>query len=297
MNALDVLENLTKTSISKNENLKYCLVDEKKRPYTIFGNYARPNCNEDFSSLEELLSADNLYTYKGVGISINASNVCAIDVDHCFSNAFDFESIDSRGKDIFNTFKDLAYIEFSFSGTGMRVIFLQEAIENYSDIYYVKNSKNQIEYYQPSGSARYVTITGQVLANNPIISQQNFKHILIKFLDKYMKRPISIVNNNDNLDNTDDLETAKKKLKRYIFKNMRFQDLWYGKAPGSGKNESELDFAILQQIYLNITTNKETIRLLFETSPYFKSKDHKHINKWEYNNHRYYNYVYDRLGG
>lgn len=292
MNALDVVENLLNTGVASYE-LKYCLVDEQKRPYTIFGNYARPNHNEDFATLEELASADNLYSYKGVGISISASNICAIDIDHCFKEPFNFDSIDIRGKDIYDMFKDLAYIEFSFSGSGMRILFRQDEIKDYSSIYYVKNSKNGIEYYQPSGNARYVTITGQVLANNSINTNSNFKETILKFLDKYMKRPVTKIEVNNSNCEVEDINVLLKRVRKFYFKDMMFQNLWFKQAPGSGKDESETDYAIISYLFKNVTQNKESIKCLFESSPYFKSKDYKHISKWNFNDYRYYNYIYN----
>ena len=47
-------------------------------------------------------------------------------------------------------------------------------------------------------------------------------------------------------------------------KNSTFQDLWFGVAPGSGKNESELDFQLLAMIFENITQNEEQLKALFE---------------------------------
>ena len=294
MNAVDVLTNLMSTDLVHND-LKYCLVDSNKLPHQVDGSMARPNHNEDFVDITEIANADNLAEYAGVGISIKASNLTAIDVDHCFDKPFTFDTIDDRGKDIYNMFKSYAYIEFSFSGTGMRILFKCDNIDDYSKTYFVKNSKQQIEFYQPSGNARYVTVTGRFLANNSIKNRINISEILFSFLNKYMLRPLKEVNENA-IKNTDKtIEELQLELKKLLFRNIHFQELWFGKAPGSGRNESELDYAIISTIYSTITTDKEKIRILFESSPYFKSKDYKHKTKWEYNNHRYYDFIYSRL--
>ena len=133
MNALDVIEQLLLTKVVS-YNLRYCLVDDNKVPHKIDGSFARPNHEEDFVPIEELLNADYINEYAGVGISIKASKISAIDVDHCFSIPFDFGSIDDRGREIFNMFEKLAYIEFSFSGKGMRILFKQPEIKEYAKL-------------------------------------------------------------------------------------------------------------------------------------------------------------------
>ena len=294
MTALEVLQNLMSTDLVQND-LKYCLVDKNKIPHTISGGMARPNHNEDFVDITEIANAENLADYAGLGISIKASNLTAIDVDHCFETPFDFTSIDERGKDIFDLFKHCAYIEFSFSGSGMRVLFRTDDISEYSKTYFVKNSKKNIEFYQPSGSARYVTVTGRSLSNNSIKDKINISETIYYFLNKYMRRPERPINTSA-IDNSDkSLDELKMEIKKFLFRDIPFQEKWFGKAPGSNRNESELDYAIISFIYHNITTDKENIRLLFEESPYFKSKDNYHKYKWEYNNHRYYDFIYSRL--
>ncbi len=294
MTALEVLNNLMLTDLVQND-LKYCLVDKKKIPHKLDGSLARPNCDEDFVDIFELTNAENLAEYAGLGISIKASNITAIDVDHCFSEPFVFETIDERGKDIFEMFKSFSYIEFSFSGTGMRVLFRCDNIDEYSKTYFVKNSKQNIEFYQPSGNARYVTITGKYLANNSIQNKIHISEVLFSFLNKYMIRPIKPINECAIHNSDKSIDELRNELKKHLFRNIPFQEKWFGKAPGSNKNESELDYAIISFIYTNITTDKEKIRILFESSPYFKSKDYKHKYKWEYNNHRYYDFIYSRL--
>ena len=85
------------------------------------------------------------------------------------------------------------------------------------------------------------------------------------------------------------------KLRYEYLKNPIFQDLWFSIAPGSGKDESERDFQIISYIYEHITKNKTEVKEMFESSPYFKSKDAKHINKWNYDNYRYFDYIWSHL--
>lgn len=294
MKAIDTLAKILETSLYE-ANLKYCLVNDKKLPFQTNDLPAKSNDLTTFIDFDELLKA-NLDKYAGIGISIQASNICAIDVDKCFAIPFDVNSGNDLVKEIINLFKDLAYIEFSFSGKGLRVLFRQSLIENYSKTYFIKNEKYGIEYYQPSQSYRYVTVTGNVLFDNKIDSEIDFSNILIDFLNKYMKRPIKEYKKQIKIvDENESIEELMKKIKTHYLTNHYFQEIWFSQAPGSGKDESERDFYLLSYIYENITRNKEKVKLLFESSPFFNSKDFKHKSKWEYSDFRYFEYVYERI--
>lgn len=293
-NALDTLLKIAENENLINGNLKYCLVTEKKLPYKLDNTPAKINNINDFVNFEELLNGE-LEKYAGIGISIQASKVCAIDVDKCFSIPFDISSGDKRANDIINRFEKYAYIEFSFSGKGLRVIFRQ----NYNfdnKKYYIKNESNSIEYYQPEKSYRYVTITGMTIINNPINSIYNFENVIEQFLNDYMLRPIkNIVREINEVDNNVSIDILRRRLRRKLLLDNKFQDVWFSKAPGSGADESERDYYLLSCLYETITQNKENLRILFEESPFFKSKDYKHMNKWTNQDHRYFNYLYDRI--
>ena len=298
MSALDTLERIVSNEHLYNYPFRYCLVGDDKIPYSLQGTRAKPNNGKDFSSLEELTQCLNLEKYAGIGVSVIESKICAIDVDKCFSTPFDIESADDRAKDIIEMFKDKAYIEFSFSGKGLRILFVAEDVPNYAETFYIKNDKNKIEYYQPGNTARYVTLTGKVIFDNELSKMTNLDTIY-SFLNKYMQRPrtsLKMSKNNDLQDNNNlSLEQLLKKVKSLYLKDIEFQDLWFAQAPGSGSNESQMDFHLLSILYNKIVSNKELLKEVFESSPYFKSKDRKHINKWNYGNYRYFEYIYSHL--
>ena len=290
MNALDFMASILETNLST-ANLRYCLVTETKRPIKIDGTPARPNCEEDFVELESLLQCESIDSYAGIGISVQASKLCAIDVDHCFSQAFDISSADDRAKDVLPRFSKFAYCEFSFSGTGLRVLFRHPIIEHYSDSYYIKNESKRVEFYQPTRSYRYVTVTGHSIYDNPIEDIPSY--VLEEFLEDYMKKP----DRKTYTVETSEVETRTFKqlsalVKKLYFKDIRLQDLWFGQAPGSGKNESELDYYLIAYLFEHVTQDKQLLKQLFESSPYFKSKDQKHVFKWNNQDGRYYEYVY-----
>ena len=291
MNSLETIENITNTNLIF-ENLKYCLVSKDKIPFNINGKIASPNNVDDFVDFDKLIEFNHLRMFAGVGISIQASNICAIDVDHCFINPNDIYSGDERAKNLLEEFKD-TYCEFSFSGTGLRILFrLENIIENYNENFYIKNKNNQIEFYQPNDSYRYVTITGRTIYDNCLkkytLNQFN------SFLYKYMKKEKTL-NGEQKIKPKTAINDIVKQLKYLYLTNQTFQDLWFSDAPGSGKDESERDYQIIAFLYENITEDKEKIKELFESSYFFKTKDDKHIKKWEFNNFRYFNYIYDCL--
>lgn len=277
--------------------LRFCLVDENKIPHKQDGSKASPNNINDFVDFYDI-NIDLLPDYKGLGISIQGSNIFAIDVDHCFDIPFDPSSADERAKKIIELFKDVAYIEFSFSGTGLRILFkFNEIIKNYNKDYYIKNSKNEIEFYQPSNSYRYVTVTGKNITDNDIQDCPDL--ILYDFLDIYMRRPKKS-NINKILEvyvEERSLEDLLKIITTHYRTNIYFQNIWFGKAPGANSDESERDFYLVSYIYSYITHDEEMIKQLFESSPFFKSKDSDHKRKWYYREYRYLKYMLEHVKG
>lgn len=305
MSALDCIERLSNVNLIKANN-KYCLVNDNKIPYRIDNEKTSPNNKDDFFSFEELFLNDKLEEYKSIGISVQFSGICGVDIDHCFEKANDFSSGDSRAKEIYEIFKDFSYIEFSFSGKGMRVIFKSESINNYKINYYIKNSNNQIEFYQPiydeedNISYRYLTLTGNSIIDNykdENISSENLNKVK-EFLEKYMKRskPLKIRANSNSYIDDRDLPTLMKKVKIKLLKDGLFQDNWFNKAPGYGSNESERDYYLVHYIFDNITKDPKKIIDIFEQSEFYKSKDFAHKNKWNRNEHFYFYQMYKDMG-
>lgn len=284
MSSLDTLYNIIENDNLNLLSLKCCLVDENKIPYTVNNSRCRPNTREDFSDLYELINCSKIDSYKGIGFSINFSGISAIDIDKCFLVPFNISSISKKAVDILEIFKD-CYCEFSFSGTGIRILFVVDVEEGYKNNYYIKNSKENVEFYNPSFSYRYVTLTGKYIKNNKV-RKIPYEQLKI-FLDRYMKRPtiskiMSFVKGEKSID---ELLVDVRKL---YFKNSGFQEVWFKKAPGSGKNESELDYELICYLYQYITKDDEQIKEIFMESPYYNSKDNKHIYKFTNNNYKYF---------
>lgn len=293
MTALSVIESIGANDyLRKADFLRYCFVNKEKVPFQYNGtDSARPNVSSDFVPLGQLDLAKAV-EFAGVGVSIQASGICAIDVDKCFRVPFDLSTADGRAQDIINIFGDKTYIEFSFSGTGLRILFRAAPISDYEKRYYIKNSRTQCEYYYPQGSNRYVTVTGRTI----IYAGINFlpEAILKVFLDTYMIRPVKSTNGSAREPIQGDRNNL---LLHFLRTNKSFQDNWFDKAPGSGSNESERDFFLLKFIFENITNNQEEAKTIFEESPFFKSKDRKHVYKWTRADNRYFNYLYNVISG
>ena len=294
MDIFETINNVLDSNLIRS-NLKFCLVDSRKRPFKCDATPARPNIEQDFVDFEMLLQCTSLDSYAGIGISVQASQVCAIDVDHCFSIPFDISSADERAKDVIERFKKFAYCEFSFSGTGLRVLFRTTLIDNYSDKYYIKNESKAIEYYQYGKSYRYVTITGMKIVDNAITFNQSINQSLIKFLDDYMTKPVKTSQKIKEVIETRSFDELMNVVKFHYFKNMTFQNLWFNPAPGSGKDESERDYHLVAYLFENVTQDSDLLKQLFEQSPFFKSKDFKHMQKWTNQNGRYFNYLYNNI--
>lgn len=297
MDAYDSLSNILSNNNLALYNFKACFIRQDKCPFNKDGQIVKPNNENDFVNLSDLATSSKIFDFAGIGISIQASDISAIDVDKCFSIPFDINSGDDRAKDIINRFKDLAYIEFSFSGKGLRILFHTKNINDYCSKYYIKNEKVGCEFYQPSNSARFVTLTGRTICNNSLDDKQDLYETLIDFLNKYMQRPKirPRLSETEQKQETRSFEELNKLLEYHLIKNFYFQDDWFSTPSGYGGNESETDFRILLYIYDHITRDYDKMKQLFESSYYFKHKDRAHIYKWQRQDYRYYNYIYNRL--
>lgn len=291
MAARETLETLLHNNNVLGANLRYCFVDRNKIPHTNT-DFAKPNNINDFVPIDNL-SIEVSDKYAGLGISIQASNICAIDIDHCFAEPFNVESANATAKRLLQVFMPF-YCEFSFSGTGIRILFRAKPVKDYSKKYYIKNSKAGIEYYYPEGNFRYVTITGRTIYNNPVKNSPS-ETLLKAFLDTFMQRPVREEKYEEELTPIDENLDYSKKLKFHLLDNLNFQNAWFERGCSGFPSQSEKDFYLLSFLYKNVSRNREEVRKLFESSIYFKTKDEKHKYKWFYNNYRYFNYQFDML--
>lgn len=290
MKAIETIKNLSETTLV-NEKFKYCFMSYSKIPFTKEFKKVKVNEKDCFCSFYDLLKSKYVNSFESVGISVNESKVCAIDIDKCVSESFNLNSINDFALEIINLFSD-TYVEFSFSGNGIRILLYTKEVLDYEKNYYTKNSSSNLEFYRPEGSNRYVSLTGKHILNNSVKYIEHGR--IIEFLEKYMKKKIVKIEILEKLEEKP-IEDLMKKVKYLLLTNGDFQDVWYTKAPGSNKDESERDFRLIKTLYLKITRNPEQIKKIFEKSEFFQTKDKKHIDKWTQSNYRYYYYVLNRI--
>lgn len=294
MSALDCIDRVSETSLVS-AGLKFCLIDNQKLPFQINGQPARSNDSSTFVDLQDLLLCDHIEKYDGIGISVQASEICAVDIDHCLSEKNDFSTMSDLAKEIVDMFKDFAYVEASFSGFGIRILTRQQCVPDYKRFYYLKNSKIHLEFYQYDQAGRYVSLTGNCLYDNDI---DDFKHydVIKEFLDKYMKRqhefierPLSAEHDNRSLDE------LMKIVKGKYHRDNAFQNLWFDPAPGHGSNESERDYKLVATLYEDVTTDPDRILEVFMQSTFYKTKDKFHIYKFTRDNYKYFWYLFNSI--
>lgn len=293
MNALECAERIARTSLISS-NLKYCLMDKNKLPYQITGLPARSNDSSTFVDFEQIITCPKLESYQSLAVSVQASKICAVDIDHCLEKENDFSTMSDIAKDILNMFKDFGYVESSFSGLGIRILFRQPCVSDYKKNYYLKNSKINVEYYQFDQPGRYVSLTGNCYIDNNIDCDEDHSDVIVAFLEKYMKRPFQIdLNNNVTYKDERTVDDLMKKVKYLYLTNSSFQSLWFDHAPGHGSNESERDYRLVAELYENVTKDPNKILDIFKRSKFYLSKDNEHTYKFNRDNNKYFWYLYN----
>lgn len=233
------------------------LTDKGKEPFNLAtGYHAKSNDESTFSTYPVLLN--NIHKYLkfennkqvgGIGLGI-FRGYSAIDIDHCIDEN---GTISEMARDIIDFCQ--SYTEYSPSGTGIRIIFKTQ-VRIDKDVYYIKNSNNNLEIYISNNTNKFVTITGNKLSGD-IINEVDITYIL----DKYMKK-------------------GSFNLEKVLAKDEKLASLWNKKAPGSGSDESETDMALCCKLAFYLKNDELEIKKYFEMSPYFKSKDDAHKKKW-----------------
>ncbi len=112
-----------------------------KVPYQASGIKAQPNNASTFTSF--YTAVNEVSRFDGLGIGI-FNGVSAIDIDHCVSESGELSEM---AQDIVALF-DGSYMEYSPSGTGLRIIFLTSDFHydkaKYAKLYLLKSGKVRI---------------------------------------------------------------------------------------------------------------------------------------------------------
>ena len=248
------------------ENGLWCawkLTEKGKIPFDVqTGKMAKANDKTTFAPFGIVMSKLSRY-YKfdengknigGLGLGI-FNGFSAIDIDHC---------VDEKGKlnDIAKDVVDYcqSYTEISPSGTGVRIIFKTDTKLDKNN-YYINNHRIGLEIYISEQTNKYVTITGNTLIPSKV-NRIDISYILNKFM---MKENSVAVNKFD--------------IEKYSH-DTKLNELWNSEAPGSNSNESELDLALCSKLAFYLHSDFYAINKAFMESPFYKSKDPKHIKKW-----------------
>lgn len=251
------------------------LNERGKVPYdVVHGTLAKSNDKNTFYSFMTVLKHSQKYLkfsqdgkqIGGIGLGI-FNGFSAIDIDHCVDvNG----NISSMALEIIDYCQ--SYTEFSPSGTGIRIIFKTD-FKNFDKIkYYTNNQKIGLEVYIEGATNKFVTMTGNVYYSSNIATV-DIEYILNKYMLK--NQPKQKVN-----EETGEIIDFEFDIDKFLLKDSKLNELWNAQASGSYGNESETDLALCNKLAFYCRKNYDLIEEYFERSPYFKSKDDKHKNKW-----------------
>ena len=236
--------------------------DKGKIPYDCLkSTMAKSNDRTTFYSFD--VASKYVQYYDGLGIGI-FNGFSAIDIDSCIVDGV----ISDMAQEIIDYCQ--SYTEISPSGTGIRIIFkANKKIDFDKSAYYINNRKIKLEIYIEGVTNKFVTITGNTILHCDV-NTVDIEYIL----NKYMKKNAIVINRTPTGVATTDID-------KFISRDKKLNELWNNIAPGFGANESELDLALCMKLAFYLQRDPIAIRDAFEHSPYYRSKDDKHLKKWE----------------
>lgn len=222
---------------------------------------------------------------EGLGIGL-FGNLCGIDIDHAVNED---GSLSQTAKDIIDYF-DGAYMEYSYSGKGVHILFFCAQQRKYQK-YYTKMGVKQLtakgitdieglEFYQGRVDNRYLTLTGNIIPqrnkNNYSVTPQK----ITAFLDKYFIIPVQPKSHPTSTSSNTKEDLAWARFGLYTLKDEKFKEAFDKPATGYGGTESEDDLTLACRAAFWTNNNPEAIRIVFEASPHYKTKDADHLKKW-----------------
>jgi len=148
-----------------------------KIPYQINGYLAASTIKEHFTDFCTAVSYSN--DYDGIGLGI-FDGFCAVDIDHCIDENGAFSDV---AADIIGIMQ--SYTEKSPSGNGVRIIFRAKELFYDKAKYYINNQKLGLEIYVSGATNKYVTLTGNVMCDLPVLERSAE---IAAVMEKYMKR-------------------------------------------------------------------------------------------------------------
>lgn len=263
------------------KNAFFCLtLKGSKKPFDPYSKKVI-GPNDNFYNYETIAPMLLKFPGSSLGLKVGSNNITAIDFDKCVDP--ETKVINEKVLNCLS-FLDIknCYVEYSPSGTGIRVLFKTKTPFD-PKLYYIKNSADDIEYYDAAHcnlpeKSRMVRISG-----NPLFLQDTTKFDLVDtqlFLDSFMRRKgePSIIGSGDCLF-SDTPNEHKVRVITYltsvlpVFFNYNNRYVYH-------KSESEWDFFMVNEIASYTKNRKEIIDILKGTK-YFLTKDLYHLKKWQ----------------
>ena len=199
--------------------------------------------------------------YSGLGVGI-FGDVCAIDIDHCIDADGVLSDLAADVLEIMSS-----YTERSPSGTGLRILFKANGFQYDKAKYYINNQKAGMEVYIAGATNKYVTVTGDVVAD---CSYAERGPQLQQVLKRYMLRPAK--GPTPSIAGAVDIEDAPLIARAKQGRNgAAFAALWAGGTTGYNSH-SEADMALCNA--LAWWTNRDAARVdrLFRQSGLMREK-------------------------
>lgn len=200
----------------------------------------------------------------GVGLGI-FNGYSAIDIDNCVED----DKISPLANDIINYLN--SYTEYSPSGRGIRIIFKTPTVIN-KETHYIHNQNIGLEIYISDNTNKFVTLTGNTIFDNDIATVD-----ISYIINKYMAKKTTTISPVTVSKSINDLDIRVNEKLRV---SAKFREIWNSTAPGAGADESEIDLTLCNFLADIYEGNYQAIDEAFQMSPYFRSKDDKHRDKW-----------------
>jgi len=217
-----------------------------------------------WATFEEASAAVETHNFDGVGL-ILVPGIGGIDGDHI--NADD--PLAKEVRTLMNTYEEL-----SPSGEGIHYLFKvdvdripyyinERSQKRLSKDYYSKNPHNDLEIYIGGLTNRYLTFTGNVISDLPLMERTDE---VLAFLDKYMKK--ELFTNFDNRNDSFDIILTARKAKN----GEKFIALFdNGDISGYGSH-SEADQALCNILAFYTGGDADKIDILFRQSKLYRAK-------------------------
>lgn len=232
-----------------------------KVPYQASGIKAQPNNASTFTTFGTAVNEVSRFDGLGIGIF---NGISAIDIDHCVDKDGELSEI---AQDIIELFEG-SYMEYSPSGTGLRIIFLTSDFHYDKTKYYINNQNIGLEVYVSGATNKYVTVTGNAINAGDIVDATEQLQVL---LNRYMLRQFNtnVGATSSSQSYLSDDEVLEKAMNSKGAE--KFIALWNGEIP-QGKSHSDTDMSLATLLAFWCGRDLEQMDRLFRKSCLMRDK-------------------------